>query len=365
MSDHRKPPEKGNPFAICRAQGKRLDWSKEKIERCILELKQKMGLKNDEDIVAAFVRFVESYVLPSVNSPPTFGEDFFDASNSDVLEFMAAPFSVYGGKRYLAAKISPLIPPHRRYVEPFAGAAAIMFAKEKSEEEILVDVDKDKLNALGILKSFDDGEIKKLAGMDWQASKSLFTSLKESNPSDRMGRFRRFMYLTWNSFGRRRDSFAFSSPMDVQGYFEKKMPKYRDRLKDVRIFEGDWKKAVEKFDAPSTFFYFDPPYIGTSNKRAEHFKEPSARELADVLKGVKGKFLLSNTDVPEIRDEFSQFTVHSVNVPTRVDQVHADSKKVRKELLIGNFEFAKPATIAATEDTVFVKPCWACDVYHE
>lgn len=39
------------------------------------------------------------------------------------------PFSYYGGKQRLAARICNLLPPHTVYVEPFCGSAAVYFKK--------------------------------------------------------------------------------------------------------------------------------------------------------------------------------------------------------------------------------------------
>ena len=83
-----------------------------------------------------------------------------------------------------------------------------------------------------------------------------------------------------------------------------------------------------------------------------------------AIKPIKGKFLLSNSDVPELHDEFSDMTIHRVIVPTGVDNVHAGAKTARKELVIGNFEFAKPATVEATENLRFEELCATCGDYH-
>ena len=52
--------QEGNPFAICRAQAKKLGWSKKKTERCILELKKKMGVESNEEGIRSFMKFFES-----------------------------------------------------------------------------------------------------------------------------------------------------------------------------------------------------------------------------------------------------------------------------------------------------------------
>ena len=54
---------------------------------------------------------------------------------------MKPPIAYYGGKSRLAAWIAGMLPPHRVYVEPFAGSAAVLFAKPRSTHEILNDVD--------------------------------------------------------------------------------------------------------------------------------------------------------------------------------------------------------------------------------
>jgi site-specific DNA-adenine methylase len=51
------------------------------------------------------------------------------------------PLTYYGGKRALARQIVPLMPTHRSYLEPFAGGAAVLFAKPRAERETLNDAD--------------------------------------------------------------------------------------------------------------------------------------------------------------------------------------------------------------------------------
>jgi site-specific DNA-adenine methylase len=54
-----------------------------------------------------------------------------------------------GGKRRLADRIFPLMPPHQCYVEPFAGGAALFFLRPSpADVEVLNDVNGDLVNLI-------------------------------------------------------------------------------------------------------------------------------------------------------------------------------------------------------------------------
>jgi site-specific DNA-adenine methylase len=62
------------------------------------------------------------------------------------------PTNYYGGMARLAHWIASLLPAHRTYVEPFAGSAAVLFAKAPSPTEILNDLDGQVVNFFRVLR---------------------------------------------------------------------------------------------------------------------------------------------------------------------------------------------------------------------
>lgn len=53
---------------------------------------------------------------------------------------MQSPIKIHGGKGMLVSKLLPLIPQHQTYLEPFAGGASVLFAKNYEDvNEVLCD----------------------------------------------------------------------------------------------------------------------------------------------------------------------------------------------------------------------------------
>ncbi|MEK7860112.1 MAG: DNA adenine methylase, partial [Chloroflexota bacterium] len=66
------------------------------------------------------------------------------------------------GKKRLAARLVKLIPPHKVYVEPFAGSAAVFFEKDPAEAEVLGDADPEIASAFKAIKTLTDDELEAL-----------------------------------------------------------------------------------------------------------------------------------------------------------------------------------------------------------
>lgn len=93
---------------------------------------------------------------------------------------------------------------------------------------------------------------------------------------------------------------------------------------------------IKRYDRDSTFFYLDPPYWDCEDYYGKNiFSKDDFKLLSDQLGGIKGKFLLSLNDTPEVREIFAQFTIE----PVSVRYTCGTTNTIAKEVLIRNYEF--------------------------
>jgi DNA adenine methylase len=86
-----------------------------------------------------------------------------------------------------------------------------------------------------------------------------------------------------------------------------------ERLASVTIECLPWSEFITRYDRPDTLFYLDPPYWGSEDDYGRGLRKRSDfGRLAEQLRGIEGRFLLSLNDVPEIRRIFGGFWMEQV-----------------------------------------------------
>ena len=114
---------------------------------------------------------------------------------------LPSPFKWVGGKSKLRKKIISLLPSNNCYVEVFAGAAWVLFGKEKSKVEVLNDIDGEVVNFFRVVKEDPKGLIDYFR---WDlVSREEFKRLTKLSPKtlDPISRAHRFYYLNYGGMG--------------------------------------------------------------------------------------------------------------------------------------------------------------------
>ncbi|HWN71827.1 MAG TPA: DNA adenine methylase, partial [Haliangium sp.] len=240
------------------------------------------------------------------------------------------------GKRNVVKWLLPLIPPHRCYVEPFAGSAALFFAKEPAAEEVLNDRDPEIAFAYRFVQRMTPETLDELKRMYWKNSRPYFEKLKDKEPASDLERFHKFIYLNRFSYFSKPGRFASYNPGEDGQVFQAfdKFIKGKERLAKTIIRTGDYEKVIREFDGPQTFFFLDPPFPGYG----QNVGEPDFDEerFVKVLHGIRGKFLVTY-GLKSDRALFDRFQVRRVMVPTATPT----GLERRPLLFIANYEIRK------------------------
>ena len=96
---------------------------------------------------------------------------------------------------------------------------------------------------------------------------------------------------------------------DIDGDLFLQIAKKYENNGSVHCFNEDYKKIIYGFDSKDTFWSLDPPYYKKLYYKYNFTKEDHL-ELANILKNIKGKFLLSYQDRPLMRKLYSSYNIY-------------------------------------------------------
>lgn len=232
------------------------------------------------------------------------------------------PIAPYvGGKRYLARRLTALIEetPHTTYAEPFVGMGGIFLRRRRRPpSEIINDLSGDVSNLFRVLQVHYVPFIDMLRFQ--VASRPEFDRLMRVDPETLtdLQRAARFLFLQRNAFGGKVTGRNFAMVRDRPSRFDlvnlaPELEALHDRLSGVTIERLDWAVFVRRYDGEGTLFYLDPPYFACEGDYgADLFERGQFETMAEVLAQLKGRFILSLNDRPEVRRIFAEFEIEAV-----------------------------------------------------
>ena len=255
------------------------------------------------------------------------------------------PVAAYlGGKRNLAKRIVARIEEieHTIYAEPFVGMGGVFLRRRRAaHSEVINDLNRDIANFFRILQRHY------VAFMDtirFQiTTRAGFERLVDTDPETLtdLERAARFLYLQRTTFAGKISgrNFGVSPGMPARFDITKLGPMLEDlhgRLAGVVIECLPYATFIARYDRPDALFYLDPPYWGSENDYGKGlFERADFARLAEVLRGLKGRFLMSLNDVPEVRETFREFEIEALETTYTV-AARGQGRGKTGELIIRN-----------------------------
>ena len=247
-----------------------------------------------------------------------------------------------GGKKALRDEILARFPRnYKRYLEVFGGAGWVLVHKPPGNDfEVFNDFNGNLVNLYRCVREQPEALRNELRYMlnsrlDFEYMKGMLHS-QAVLPDVRRAAY--YYALIRYSYAAGTSTFG-SQPHAMWNNFPL-IESAAGRLQKVVIENKDCVKLIRQYDRPESFFYCDPPYYN-----ADQYYEAVSSDgfdhagLADALLGIKGKFLLSYNDCPEIRALYDRpgIVVEGISRLSNIAQRYENGKQY-PELLISNYD---------------------------
>jgi DNA adenine methylase len=215
---------------------------------------------------------------------------------------MRPPIQYFGSKGDIAEQIVALMPPHKGYIEPYAGSLAVLLAKPKAKIEVANDLDErlitfwrvlrdrgEELIERAMLTPHSREELERAAALDRVTDLTAMDELEVARQVWVLltqGRSRTMKRTGWRFY---------ADPNGTSASFQTYMTAYRNRLTpamerllDVSLECRPALEVIEKYGAhDENLLYVDPPYLGTTRRGGRYSHEMPAevdhRALAEAL----------------------------------------------------------------------------------
>lgn len=223
-------------------------------------------------------------------------------------ESLRSPLRWPGGKAWAARHILPILEarPHKVYAEVFGGGLGILAAKPLPPAggiEIINDLNSELIQFWRCLKHHPE-ELVRQIGLPIN-SRQLWGDAAASRGKTDIQRAADWWYANRCGFAGGNHSFGVrhSCPLNVSSAIVG-LQAMATRLGRVTIENLPWERFLKVYDRPGTFLFLDPPYIGGDIEAYAAWTHADLTAFAGVVKRLKGDWLMTFNDCPEVRAEF-------------------------------------------------------------
>lgn len=214
------------------------------------------------------------------------------------------PFQYYGAKGRLAPFLASLLPKHEVYCEPFAGSAAVFFAKDPAKVETINDINGDLVAFMRALRDRPRELQRAIQLTPYARAEHQTAKLGDTAASDLERARRWWIQCTQSRSGeagaswRRPTSRARVNDPARTKRAGAALQWHAARLREAFIEQCDALELIQRMDSPDTAFCLDPPYLrSTRTSAGGYVKEMDAddqhRRLLELLNSCRGAIVLS------------------------------------------------------------------------
>lgn len=226
------------------------------------------------------------------------------------------------------------------YIEPFVGSGVIYFHMNLDDDvkAVINDLDPELIEAHKIIKS--NPSIKNISQYEKMTPAQTEYLVNEKKITTKLDKLARYIAYSSGGFSgkskaRKDGTYALYNFSDISAKL-RRIPALAEYMKNTTVLNQDYKSVIRKYDRADAFIYLDPPYENSDG--LYEFPDMDYEEMARELSKVKGKFLMSLNDSPNIRKVFKQFKIRKVLVPGgSYGNKKSIGKGVRNELFISNY----------------------------
>lgn len=262
-----------------------------------------------------------------------------------------------GGKGRLLSKLIPMLPPGAhamRHVEPFVGGGA-MFFHRAPKKALLCDVNPSLVDTYLAIRDEVDLVIDALGELARDHVNGTYYAVRERYNADRsaprVARAAMFVYLNKTCFNglhrvNRRGEFnvpegRYTNPKILD---EACLRTASQALAKAEIRNEGFEGLVQSVK-PGDFVYFDPPYAPVSatssftSYAVNDFGAADQARLRDVFRELDrrgAKLMLSNSDVPMVRELYSEYRLDVIPAPRAIN-CRADRRGSVNEVVVRNY----------------------------
>jgi DNA adenine methylase len=230
------------------------------------------------------------------------------------------------------------------FVDVFGGSGSVSL--NIAGKVVYNDINDELCNLFRVIRSRPD-EFLRMAAR-WTVSKEKFytygKSIEEKGKDGENGvslAFRTF-YIFNTRFGgmgetysTTREKSAYSSVLKILNNFDF----IRDAVSKWQIENMDFRELIRKLDSSRSFFYLDPPYPG-KNWYRYNFRESDFTDMRDLLKDVRGKYLMNFNAEDQLPHEIFGEASLVKGYPNRNGKYSESAPRFRYVSFYANFEIS-------------------------